>query len=117
MNSSNEYTGADGTRSPGDGGASEHGSDTATAEADGRSTNPTLSKAYSTTAINNVGVSSVSKEICLSDQFHEAWRGLLDWLEDGEQKLKKYTQVQPAGKMKQDIDELKVSIRYGFVYH
>ena len=41
-------------------------------------------------------------------QFYDAWKGLSDWLEDGEKKLKKYAQAQP-GKVKQDIDELKVS--------
>ena len=41
-------------------------------------------------------------------RFYDAWKGLCDWLEDGERKLKKYATASPA-KVKQDIDELRVS--------
>ncbi len=41
-------------------------------------------------------------------QFYDAWKGLCDWLDESEKKYKKYTSG--VSKVKQDIDELRVSI-------
>ena len=40
-------------------------------------------------------------------QFYDAWKGLCDWIDENERKMKKYTST--PSKVKNDMDELKVS--------
>ena len=40
-------------------------------------------------------------------QFYDAWKGLCDWMDENERKMKKYTST--PSKVKNDMDELKVS--------
>ena len=41
-------------------------------------------------------------------QFYDSWKGLCDWLEDSERRMKKYVTSTP-NRVKHDLDELRVS--------
>ncbi len=42
-------------------------------------------------------------------KFYDAWKGLCDWMDENEIKMKKFT-ANPS-KVKNDMDELKVGIK------